>query len=117
MRLCLCQCGCCWMSTFSVATKLLCRLLNVAHRMSHHRFMRPLLNCPFPFYSPPITLLPRSPTHQLNKKPPQVWVSLLRVTQPEPRRGLMREVLDTLIPTLVDKLSSRSADGKITWVR
>ena len=47
----------------------------------------------------------------------QVWVSLLRVTQPEPRRGLMREVLDTLIPTLVDKLSTRSPDGKITWVR
>jgi hypothetical protein len=47
----------------------------------------------------------------------QVWVSLLRVTQPEPKRGLMREVLDTLIPTLVDKLGTRSPDGKIAWVR
>lgn len=46
-----------------------------------------------------------------------MWVSLLRVTQPEPKRGLMREVLDSLIPTLVEKLSYRSSDGKITWVR
>eukprot|EP00879_Flechtneria_rotunda_P005042 GHRR01005319.1.p1 GENE.GHRR01005319.1~~GHRR01005319.1.p1 ORF type:complete len:3477 (+),score=1416.33 GHRR01005319.1:1112-11542(+) len=47
----------------------------------------------------------------------QVWVSLLRVNQPEPRKGLMKEVLDTLVPTLVDKLGSRGSDGKITWVR
>lgn len=47
----------------------------------------------------------------------QVWVSLLRVTQPEQRRGLMREVLDTLIPTLVAKLGSKSPDGKVAWVR
>jgi hypothetical protein len=47
----------------------------------------------------------------------QVWVSLLRVTQPEPRKGLMREVLDTLVPTLVEKLGSRGSDGKVTWVR
>ncbi|WIA37453.1 hypothetical protein OEZ86_014371 [Tetradesmus obliquus] len=47
----------------------------------------------------------------------QVWVSLLRVTQIEPRKGLMREVLDCLVPTLVDKLGTRGDDGKVIWVR
>lgn len=47
----------------------------------------------------------------------QVWVSLLRVTQLEPRKGLMREVLDALVPTLEDKLGGRGDDGKVIWVR
>lgn len=47
----------------------------------------------------------------------QVWVSLLRVTQMEPRKGLMREILDSLVPTLVDKLGTRGEDGKVIWVR
>ena len=44
-------------------------------------------------------------------------MSLLRVTQIEPRKGLMREVLDCLVPTLVDKLGTRGDDGKVIWVR
>jgi hypothetical protein len=44
-------------------------------------------------------------------------VSLLRVTQIEPRKGLMREILDCLVPTLVDKLGTRGDDGKVIWVR
>lgn len=47
----------------------------------------------------------------------QVWVSLLRVTQMEPRKGLMRDILDSLVPTLVDKLGTRGEDGKVIWVR
>jgi hypothetical protein len=58
--------------------------------------------------------------HQFKQHPSpllQVWVSLLRVTQIEPRKGLMREVLDCLVPTLVDKLGTRGEDGKVIWVR
>lgn len=49
--------------------------------------------------------------------PVQVWVSLLRVTQLEPQKGLMRDILDALVPTLVDKLGTRGDDGKVIWVR
>ena len=42
----------------------------------------------------------------------QAWVAALRHVQPEPRKGLMREALDLLVPRLVAAEAAEAKDGK-----
>jgi hypothetical protein len=42
--------------------------------------------------------------------PTQAWVAALRHAQPEPRRGLMREAFDLLVPRLVEAEAAESKD-------
>ncbi len=39
----------------------------------------------------------------------QAWVAALRHAQPEPRRGLMREAFDLLVPRLVEAEAAEAA--------
>jgi len=50
----------------------------------------------------------------------QAWVAALRHTQPEPRKGLMKEAFDLLVPRLVEAEAAEAAEkcvlgGGLGW--